>query len=351
MKNSSVEKPGIKNNSGESLEKQKPESAIDRRKFIKMLGVMGLSAGATHILLNQANLFKKINRKRSTAETDLERSPSSQEENAFSETNPSPPEQKVAEKNNYPKHPIGEKILEAYQELPPDLFPPDLFSSDLLIAQQIQESGYRIEAISHANAVGIMQNREISLKDVLRYLKYLNRNEITLYNGPGKDDLSKEKYSELMQALQKNPDYSRAFGKIYLSQLLNQYHIGKEDYRNGNTEEAQKMILAAYNAGPTLIKRTGKQEKMWPKETRDYYKKIFKYRDKLKSAREILHEEKIHLEDYLEDYFVKELVMKMSSVSSSLGQRSIMVKYLKKLKSISRKNKTIAYEDINQVFA
>ncbi|MFO7807556.1 MAG: lytic transglycosylase domain-containing protein [Candidatus Moraniibacteriota bacterium] len=322
------------------------EKRMDRRKFMQLLAVTGLSAGATGIVEKNTKLIKNLLHQKNNESTIADKQKEEISNNI--ENNFGFQEKEESQEN---KHPIGEQVLEAYNSLPEEYFPENLFKKDLLIAQQIQESGYNPTAHSHANAVGVMQNREISLKDVFNYVNYLNGKGIVQYSGPGNEDLSAEDYNNLMNTLKKNPDYSRAFGKLYLSQLLNQYKIGKEDYENGNLKEAQRMILAAYNAGPTKIKKLGKQENLWPKESRDYYKKIFSYEEKLTHIRKILQEEKILLEKPIEDYFVKELALKINSVKSNLGQRSLMVKYLKRLKKNYRNNRKIAYGEINDIFA
>jgi hypothetical protein len=334
----------------QQTEKSQEHNALDRRKFMQMLAVTGLSAGVTSIIENKTDLIKNFLHNKNTA---VPQESSGGKEN-FSNEEIKPEEdfnEKNKERQEKFKHPLSEKILEVYHSLPEDYFPKDLFSKDLLIAQQIQESGYNSQAHSHANAVGVMQNREISLKDVFRYASYLNRKGVIDYNGPADQEISEDDYEEIMKSLKKNPDYSRAFGKIYLSQLFKQYKIGQDDYKSGNTKEAQKMILAAYNAGPTKIRRLDKQENKWPKEARDYYRKIFNYEEELSQVRKILKEEKIELDPSIEDYFVKELTLKIHSVKSKFSQRSIMLKYLKKLKANYKNNKKIAHKEIGEIFA
>ncbi|MDZ7611897.1 MAG: lytic transglycosylase domain-containing protein [Candidatus Moranbacteria bacterium] len=324
------------------------ENSIDRRKFLKLLGVMGLSAGATHIVLSNIELIKKKKSKQEEENKNniQEDEQKNEEEEISQEEEPLEPE-----KSEYPTHPTAEKVLQAFHKIPDEYFPKDLFTDNLIIALQIQESTYRISALSQAGAVGIMQNTEISLRDGFRYLSYLGRKGIIEYDGPNMDEVSEEEYDDLMKILNKNPEYSRAFGKLYLSQILNQYHIGENDYNQKNIKEAQRMILAAYNAGPTAIKDAGRDEEQWPEETRNYYRKIFHYEKHLANVKSIINKENIAIDRSIKNYFAMKLVLRMNSVESKLGQRSIMAKYLRKLKNKYKKDKKIAHQEIDEFFA
>jgi soluble lytic murein transglycosylase-like protein len=62
--------------------------------------------------------------------------------------------------------------------------------------------------------------------------------------------------------------------------LFHRYGIGQKEYMAGKYEKAQELLLAAYNAGPTFIRKNTEKAR-WPKETKDYSEKILTYKEKI----------------------------------------------------------------------
>jgi hypothetical protein len=176
---------------------------------------------------------------------------------------------------------IADHYLNAFKKLSNDnnKFPDDVFDTDLLIAQQCQESRGKIDARSHSNAKGVMQNLPSSIVDVTAYLNKLARNTGFDWGGPKsltyKD---KDRIKEIEDFLIKKSDYGRAVGKIYLMMLWDHtygYGVGEEKYEKGDKKAAQEQILGAYNAGVGRIKDKDKDRDMGVGEweiLRDKYK-------------------------------------------------------------------------------
>jgi hypothetical protein len=186
---------------------------------------------------------------------------------------------------------VCQKVLTAYNDVADsELWPADLFTDDLFIAQQLAESNYDHKAESGARAVGVMQTREICKKDVVRYINKLDRNKVVRFSfgsNISESQLEDEKVMDsIMELVKTNPDYSRAFGKIYMCQLQDTaygYGVGAQARKKGDKQEALKQILASYNAGASQVK--GVPEDRWFAESRNYYKRIFGYMDFLSRVR------------------------------------------------------------------
>ncbi|MBT5751892.1 MAG: lytic transglycosylase domain-containing protein, partial [Rhodospirillaceae bacterium] len=98
----------------------------------------------------------------------------------------------------------------------------------LLLALMRQESGFSVQAISHAGARGLMQLMPATARNVARQIKL---------------PFSKNR-------LMSDPEYNMKLGRAYISGLLNKY------------DNSYVLALAAYNAGPGRVKR-------WLKENGD----------------------------------------------------------------------------------
>ena len=166
-----------------------------------------------------------------------------------------------------------------------EFFPPEIFSADLFIAQQLQESGYRHDAKSHKGAVGVMQNRAISVKDVPRYIAKLKRKNKINFSVPR--ELSDGQVKEIMKLIARYPNYSRAFGKLYMMMLFDPiygYGVAKKEWQKNDVRAVQKKVLAAYNGGYKPIKYY--PEWRWPRESREYYKGVFHFMKLIDYARQ-----------------------------------------------------------------
>jgi len=91
----------------------------------------------------------------------------------------------------------------------------------LLLALMRQESGFSVEAISHAGARGLMQLMPATARNVARQIKL---------------PFSKNR-------LMSDPEYNMKLGRAYISGLLNKY------------DNSYVLALAAYNAGPSRVKK------------------------------------------------------------------------------------------------
>jgi len=91
----------------------------------------------------------------------------------------------------------------------------------LLLALMRQESGFSVQAVSHAGARGLMQLMPATARSVARQI-----------NLP----FSKNR-------LMSDPEYNMKLGRAYISGLLNKY------------DNSYVLALAAYNAGPSRVKK------------------------------------------------------------------------------------------------
>lgn len=188
---------------------------------------------------------------------------------------------------------VCDKVLDAYYQVSSSrVWPNELFTDDLFVAQQLAESKFDSQAESSAGAAGVMQTRPVAKKDVIRYLNKLSRNDVIDFDV--QDNVfdqfdganGKKIMGSVMQLVKENSDYSRAFGKIYMSLLQDSefgYGVGSKAVSRGKNKKALKQVLAAYNAGR---RRTdGIPEISWPKETKNYCKNIFDYKNLFNQVR------------------------------------------------------------------
>jgi len=91
----------------------------------------------------------------------------------------------------------------------------------LLLGLMRQESGFSVQAVSHAGARGLMQLMPATARSVARQIKL---------------PFSKNR-------LMNDPEYNMKLGRAYISSLLNQY------------DNSYVLALAAYNAGPSRVKK------------------------------------------------------------------------------------------------
>jgi membrane-bound lytic murein transglycosylase MltF len=173
---------------------------------------------------------------------------------------------------------IAEKVLEKYNELfeKGDFVPNEIFSDNFFIATQLQESGYNSKAESSAGAFGVMQTMPITIKEVVRMLDVWKRKEGIGFACKKYDDMTSADVQEIKNLIQEDNNYGRAFGKLYFAGLYKIHKIGEKDFEKGDTKEAQKKLLASYNWNPKDFKKYENREKAWPKESRNYYKRIFR---------------------------------------------------------------------------
>jgi len=191
---------------------------------------------------------------------------------------------------------ICDQVLDGYHQLTASkVWPERVFTHDLFMSQQLAESGYDSQAESHVGAVGVMQTTPIAKKDVVRYLGRLSDSGVIDFKG-SRDIFEKtDKHNgnkvmgEVMELVKQNPDYSRAFGKIYMTLLQDPeygYGVGEKYFRKGNSERGLKEVLGAYNAGRRKI--VGKPFAEWNRESKQYCKNIFHYKHIIKRTRQQL---------------------------------------------------------------
>jgi Mn-dependent DtxR family transcriptional regulator len=321
---------------------KKADPLLSRRNFLKL-------AGATAGALAVDQLIRNY---------DPDQTGSEKEISGTSETQ-TPVQTEMNEKR---KPNIADGYLAAYEQLSHnnEFFPRAVFSDDLLIAQQLRESNYDKTARSHAGATGVMQNMDISVKDVTIFLERLAENKLVDYRGPIYiGDLEKrieETKAAIYEAIRQNNEakikrlqenlqnsetmlakkikrygqrvmaesdlvalenwrthdanYSRALGKLFLMKLYNKkygYGAGYEKFHDqADIRGAQEEILGAYNGGWGRIK--GRSKDKWPEESRVYTEEIFNLMDRLRNVRLKMKEEGLDNKDnYMAMLIAREL--------------------------------------------
>ena len=107
------------------------------------------------------------------------------------------------------------------------------------------ESNYQVDAVSHAEAKGLMQLMPIAVEEVKRKSATLPPICTTV---------------QILQDDYFQPIWNVVVGSCYLKLMLVTF--------DGDIEKA----IAAYNFGPTRVRKGNK----WPKETRDYVARVMK---------------------------------------------------------------------------
>ena len=291
----------LENQSVKKVDKKEKEFDPERRKFIKAgiggaLGLAGFGAIKKSInFFNNNNQDNNSNKKQNECDDNkiIDEEKNNEPKEILEKTeclNESKEETKTPEIKN-----IADDFLDAYYELCKTKFwNSEILTDNLFMAQQIQESRCKKDAESKAGAVGIMQNKSGSICDVANFLAKLKRNENFEYNGP--DNLNDKQIEEIKNLIKKRADYGRAFGKTYMAMLCDDkygYGVGEDSYKRGDIKNAQKEILAVFNGGLGNItyrlkkgSRKTKPENQWPEETREYYKKIFNYEQRIKNIKQ-----------------------------------------------------------------
>jgi len=200
--------------------------------------------------------------------------------------------------------------LKIYHQISSDeeLWDSELLTDDFFIAQQLQESAYESKAVSKSGAVGVMQNMPISIKDVVRYFGILNRRGIIKYNGPSWEKLTEENISDIQKRIQENPNYSRAFGKIYMVMLNKNYKI-----------DNKRELLVCYNMGTSGKGKTDEQlKKIRGQEPYNYYTRILERMDLMKEVRGFYRDK---IGEELSNYELMKLIREMYDVHNSKKDR------------------------------
>ena len=148
----------------------------------------------------------------------------------------------------------------------------NLYTKDVLMWIQLTESGYKQDAESHANAVWVMQNMNISIRDNYLSILLLNKNWLNI-NNPG--EISTETATEVQNIMKIDSNLWRSAWKIHFRMLVSpRYKISD-----------MRTALAAYNAGHWV---KGKPESKWPQEAQDYVTKNLQYQKNLALVSEIV---------------------------------------------------------------
>ncbi len=176
-------------------------------------------------------------------------------------------------------------ILAEYERLKGSNFlPTEIFDEALLLAIMQKESAFKPEAISSSNAVGLMQNKEVSIRDLIESFNRFKNSKRFGFEYLSSDilpeEISIDEAHEVLEVIKQSEKLSEAAGALYLGVLLHRYKIGKEELEQGLTEEAMQKILAAYNLGWREVENGN----MYQAE--DYYEYILKHRQKIKAKLE-----------------------------------------------------------------
>jgi len=178
------------------------------------------------------------------------------------------PEKKSAEKKNKLERiraeVLAEEILRVYNS--PAIscrFDSDVFAKNFVIAQQYEESRYRADAESDAEAVGVYQVKPEAICEVIKFLSFLRgltdgaeEKYRCDYQGP---DMITETQAEAIGDVlkKKKSDYGRAVGKLYLLAMHDKNSAfnnspNRDVFRGKSPEEQQDLLLVAYHDGPSM---------------------------------------------------------------------------------------------------
>jgi len=251
---------------------------------------------------------------------------------------------------------IADTYLDAYYNLTKtEFWKKDIFTDDLFIAQIIQESRFNKEAESHKGAIGIMQNMEDSIQDIPRYLSKLKRNINFPYSGQEK--FTTKEIVEIKKLIKENPDYSRAFGKIYMAMIHDHkygFGVGAVSRANGNVAETQKQILAVYNAGIGNVaypRKKGQHRKLkpeykWTDETKMYCKKIQNYENRIKNIREEFKYNNIIYNKSIINDLISKIAMEMDKYNDKERYKKLDEYILSIKKQEENKNRKLTLDEL-----
>ena len=216
-----------------------------------------------------------------------------------------------------------------------EFFPKELLSENFFLAVQIQESNLEKDAESQAGAIGIMQVRPITVREVIRYLNILRDAGTIKFEGPLAKDLSENNISELMDLIKKNRDLSRAFGKFYFAELLNNFEIGKRTFALGKIDQARRKILTAYNWNPDSFKKNENNESAWPLESRQYCDKVLANLSRLDSIQKEIKDLKMKTDSHDLSALLTMELNKYKDIDTENPSFKTMVRsYLEKINTI-----------------
>ncbi len=181
----------LENQSVKKVSRKGKEFNPERRKFIKagVGGALGLAGLGT--IKKSIDFFTSSDKDDSFNENQDE-CDSSKINNKEENNRP----KKVLEKTEHLNDPeekteisetknIADDFLDAYHELrKTEFWNSKILTDNLFIAQQLQESKYKKDSESGAGAVGVMQTKGASIRDVPMFLAKLKRNVNFEYNGP-----------------------------------------------------------------------------------------------------------------------------------------------------------------------
>ncbi len=323
-------------------EKENNEIQMNRRDFLKILNIIGASVVAGEIINKAYIFFNKptINKKNQTLK----------EENATKKTNMQNFNQPQQTENNYQKENKNKKksnlvniFSQKFSELSSQekYWPHKIFTPEFLIAIQLQETKFNPKAKSRKGAIGIMQNMDISIKDVARFLTILAKKGEIKYNGP--TNLTNKQLKEIKKAIKENADYSRVFGKLFLMTLYRLYKVGQKEYQSGQIELTQKKIAACYNGGYSLYK---KPEWRWPRESRHYARKVIFYKHLLENIHSQLKKEHIISNQNYASMLIAQQAEKYKIIRNKIVRQCIA-----KIKKIeTEKGRPLNDEELRQLF-
>ncbi len=320
---------------------QENEIQLNRRNFLKILGIAGASL-ITGEIINKA--YKILNNQSLDKENQINLNTTREVnlQQRFNNSQISPVENN-SQKENKEEFKLADIFFQKFSELScqEKYWPHKIFTPEFLIAIQLQETKFNPKAKSRKGAIGIMQNMDISIKDVARFLTILAKKGKIKYNGPS--DLTKKQLKEIKKMIKENADYSRVFGKLFLMTLYHLYKVGQKEYQNGQTELTQKKLAACYNGGHSLYK---KPEWRWPRESRHYAQKVMFYKHLLENIHSQLQKENI----VSNQNYASMLIAKQAE-KYKIRRNRIVKQYINKIKEIeTKKGRPLNDEELRQLF-
>ncbi len=331
---------------------------VSRRKFLKIAGstvVAGLTGTGIKTLpglfLDSDKLDsdkKKLKNKDLEVKDDLDECVGHEEYKVKEDENLKNKEKNIEN--------IADTYLKAYHDLTEtEFWEKDIFTDDLFIAQIIQESRFDKEAESSKGAIGVMQNMEDSIQDVPRYLSKLKRNINFPYSG--KEKFTAKEIIEIKKLIKKNPNYSMAFGKIYMAMIHDHkygFGVGAVSRMNGDVAKTQKQILAVYNAGIGNVaypRKKGQHRKLkleykWPNETRVYCKEIQNYQNRIKKIREEFKNSNIIYSKFTTNHLISKITMKMDKYNDKEQYKKLDEYIVSIKKQEENKNRKLTLDEL-----
>lgn len=217
----------------------------------------------------------------------------------------------IAAETKYPEErDLTLKVKEQHNLLMEEKFPPFL-TRFIRLATTGVESGLDPKADSGV-AEGLKQMRIVAIMDSVAYLGLLAEEGLIEYDGP--KSITRAQAEKILEYQMKEDHLGNLYySNIYFMKLWDNtrldkkseqlkkdfyagYYVGRAAYEEGNTLEAIKRLLAAYNGGYTRIRNEPENE--WPSESVKYYQRILRLAEDIEFIEKTVLDNRIIVEDW-----------------------------------------------------